>query len=132
MNRISALASIVFIACLVSVRAQTSEATAKACGFEKQILDPLIDDAERSNSQIGHVYFVGTTYTRDREIRRRLAPGTNEGDVFTRRGLERSLRNVSNLKSVYPIVLENVEMTLDRANGWVDIVICVVQKPRLL
>ncbi|HKP69487.1 MAG TPA: hypothetical protein VJV05_09400 [Pyrinomonadaceae bacterium] len=101
------------------------------CGLKKEVLDPLVAEAERDQFNTRHVEFVGPTYTRGREFFKRMVNGMSQGDVFTRSALERSVRNVGKMKQVYPITIEDTEVRLDRANRYIDITICVVQKPRL-
>lgn len=100
------------------------------CGQPLEISGPLIDEAERKEFNTKWVEIAGNTYTRWREFGRRMAPGMNEGDIFTRAGLEASIKKISKMKTIYPISKENIEIRLDRADGTIDIVFCVKQKPK--
>ena len=125
---------IVSLAALTSIHSQVPPETATKnpdCGFKKEVLDPLIDEAERGQFNTLRVEIVGSTYTRDREFRKKMENGMSEGDIFTRAALERSIRNVGKMKQIYPLTLEDVEVRLDRTHRLINLVICVVQKPRL-
>src|ERR1700730_4935908 len=64
----------------------------------------LMDEAQRNEFSVRRVEFVGLTYTHDHVLRDRLTPIVNEGDVFTRDKLVRSLRRMSALKrAIYPL-----------------------------
>ena len=91
----------------------------------------LIDETQRNEFTLRRVEFVGLTYTRDHVLRDRMTPIINEGDVFTRAKLVRSLRRMSALKrAIYPLRLTNVIVQLDRSEGLVDLTICFRQRPR--
>ena len=84
--------------------------------------------AERMKFTVRRVEFVGTTYTPDQVLRRRLV-NFQEGDLFTRRNLSQSLKNMSRLRrEVYPVKLTDVEFRLDKADQIVDVTICFKPK----
>jgi hypothetical protein len=90
-----------------------------------------MDEAQRNEFTVRRVEFVGLTYTRDYVLRNRMTPVINEGDVFTRTKLVRSLRRMSSLKhAIYPLSLTDVVIQLDRPDGHVDMTICFRQRPR--
>jgi hypothetical protein len=90
----------------------------------------LIRDAETDKYTTRRVEFVGNKYTGDMVLRRRINTGLQEGDLFTRQGLIRSLRNVSKLKVIYPARLRDVVIQLDRPRKTVDMIICFREKRR--
>ena len=91
-----------------------------------------MDEAQRNEFSVRRVEFVGLTYTRDHVLRDRMTPIVNEGDVFTREKLVRSLRRMSALKrAIYPLRLTDVVIRLDRPDGLVDMTICFRQRPRV-
>ena len=91
-----------------------------------------MDEAQRNEFTVRRVEFVGNTYTRDHVLRDRMTPIINEGDVFTRAKLVRSLRRMSALKrTIYPLRLTDVEIRLDRAEGLVDMTICFRERRRV-
>lgn len=84
--------------------------------------------AERLRFAVRKVEFVGTTYTRDEELRRRMT-NFQEGDLFTRQKLVNSLRSMSKLQNeIYPVKLKNVELQLNEPEQTVDMTICVKAK----
>lgn len=101
----------------------------EACGHSKSVRDPLIDEAERGQFNVRRVEFVGSTYTRGRDLFKQ-ARSVNEGDIFTRENLEIAVKRISKMRTVYPITMDNVEARLDRSDKSVDIVFCIKQKPR--
>jgi len=53
-----------------------------------------------------------------------------EGNLFTRHNLTASLRNVSRLKTIYPVTIKNVVVGLDRAEKTLDLRICINERPQ--
>ena len=100
------------------------------CGQSIKVSGPMIDEAEREQFNTRRVEIVGNTYTRYREFRKRMVNGMSEGDIFTRVALEKSVRQVSRIRSIYDITMENIEIRLNREDRSIDIVFCVKQKPR--
>jgi PAS domain-containing protein len=107
-----------------------SEAEEYRCHQEKVERDQLIDEADRKEFNTRYVEIVGSTYARDREFRKRMAPGLNEGDIFTRRALEESVKGIAKMRAIYRITMDNVEIRLDRKNRRLNILFCVKQKPK--
>jgi hypothetical protein len=100
------------------------------CGMKKAELDMLIQDAERNGFLIRRIEIVGNTYSRYQEFNKRMAANFHEGYPFTIKALDASLRNISKLKTIYPIGSEDLEVRLDRQSKDVDIIFCVRQKPK--
>ena len=92
--------------------------------------DRLINEAQRNQFTVRRVEFLGLTYTRDTLVRGRMGPLMNEGELFTRRNLLRSLRRVSTLKQIYPVRLKDVEIRLNASDRLVDMTICFTERPR--
>lgn len=109
---------------------EKTETRPTACGFSKEVRDPLLNEAALKKFTVRRVEIAGNTYTRHRDFVKRMAPGLREGEVFTLAALEESVRKVSRMHAVYPITLDNVEVHLDRASEDIDIVICVTPKPK--
>lgn len=60
-----------------------------------------------------------------------MATDFQEGDLFTRQKLVKSLRNMSKLRSeIYPVKLKNVELQLNEPEKTVDMLICFKSKRR--
>jgi hypothetical protein len=57
-----------------------------------------------------------------------MTPVINEGDVFTRAKLLKSLRRMSALnRAIYPLQLRDVVVRLDRTDRLIDVTICFRQ-----
>lgn len=68
----------------------------------------MIEEAERSEFNVRHVYIVGNTYTRYREFGKRMYQ--SEGDIFSREKLDKTVKRISKMRSIYPINMDNVEI----------------------
>jgi hypothetical protein len=111
------------------VPAEARKAFTEICGFSSSVRDPLIDEAEREQFNVRRVEFVGSTYTRGRDLFKR-ARSVNEGDIFTRHNLGIALKQLSKMKQLHPVSMDDVEVRLDRPHRSIDILFCVKQKPR--
>jgi len=89
----------------------------------------LMDEAEKTNYTVRKVEFSGNQHIRDKTLRRAFLQ--QEGDVFSRRALDRSLRNFSRLGLVYPLTLNDVEVRLDREEKLIDFTIYFRELPRV-
>ena len=87
-----------------------------------------MDEAQRNQFTVRRLEFLGITHTPDTMVRGRMTL-LNEGEVFTRQKLLRSLRRVSALKRIYPVRLTNVEIRLERPDRIVDMLICFTERP---
>lgn len=90
----------------------------------------LVTEAETQKFTVRRVEFVGLTYTRDEIIRDRMTPLVNEGDLFSRKKLIKSLQSMSRNKAVYPVRMSDVVLYLDRTERLVDMTICFRQRNR--
>jgi len=101
------------------------------CNQSSKERNALISEAERNEFTVRRVEFIGLTYTHDQLVRDRMTPLVNEGDIFSREKLVKSLQNMSRLRvSIYPLRLRDVALQLDRSEKLVDMIICFKQKPR--
>ena len=108
-----------------SLPAQSSfSASSSACSQPTQVQDAIIREAESDQYTTRRVEFVGNRHTRDTVLRSRINIGLQEGELFTRRNLMRSLNNVNRLKQIYPVKIRHVELRLNRSNQTVDVTIC--------
>jgi hypothetical protein len=89
----------------------------------------LMDEAEKTNYIVRRVYFIGNDHIRDKTLRRKFLQ--QEGDVFYRKALNRSLKNLSRLGVVYPVTLNDVEVRLDRVEKLIDFTIYFKELPRV-
>jgi outer membrane protein assembly factor BamA len=86
----------------------------------------LIKEAEENRFYVRRIEMVGNERTRHRVFVKKMA--FIEGDVFTFELLEKTIKNISKLKEIYPISLENVEIYIDRQNREMDFVFCVKER----
>jgi outer membrane protein assembly factor BamA len=86
----------------------------------------LISEAEASEYWIRRVEFLGNATIRSKVLARRVF--LVEGDIFTRKVLERSVRSLSKLKIIKPVQLSDVEVKLVREHKVIDFLICVQEK----
>jgi hypothetical protein len=98
------------------------------CGQPKNIREELIDEAERQRYNIVWVEVSGNESIRYREFRKRFARGLEEGDIFTRKKLDDSLKRLSKFRKIHPVSIENVMVRLDRENPSIDVVFCVTER----
>ena len=71
---------------------------------------------------------TGNPHIRHREFTNRFT--LNEGDIFSRGALVKTVKNVSRIRAIYPIGLEHVEIRLDRKHRDIDMIFCVKERPR--
>jgi outer membrane protein assembly factor BamA len=91
--------------------------------------DALIREAVENQYWVRRVEFVGSEHTRDSVLRARVV--LQEGDIFTRDNLLKSLVGLSQLnKIIYPVKLNDVILRLDKPEKIVDVTICFEEKPK--
>ncbi len=90
----------------------------------------LIEKAEQNQYRVSHIYFSGNIEIRDRVLRRKINKFLSEGDIFSRQNLYQSLTNLSKLKAIYAMRLEDVEVSLDKKEKNIDLTITVREKRR--
>jgi hypothetical protein len=83
----------------------------------------LMLEAEINDYTIRRVEFLGNQYTRDQVLRGRMML-LQEGELFSRKNLDKSLDDVSKLKIIYPVRLRDVVIHLDRDEKLVDMEVC--------
>ncbi len=83
--------------------------------------ESLLREAIENRYTVRRVEFTGNEFTRDNILRRRIF--LQEGDVFTRRNLLRSIANVSKVKIIYPVRLNDVFVRLDPTDKLIDLTI---------
>ena len=90
----------------------------------------LMSEAERNTFTVRRVEFIGLTYTHDQIVRDRMTPLVQEGDIFSRDKLVKSLQNMSRLRTINPLRLRDVVIQLNESEKLVDMIICFKQKAR--
>ena len=88
----------------------------------------LLNEAEKNKFVVRRVEFFGNSNTRHDVLARRVV--FQEGDLFTRALLERSLRNLSKLRIINPVRLKDVEVHLDREAKEMDFNVLIREKRR--
>jgi hypothetical protein len=88
--------------------------------------EPLIREAITNQFWVRRVEFVGNESTRDYVVRRRVF--LQEGDVFTRRNLARSVANLGKSRRLYPVKMNDVIVHLDRPNKLIDVAFCLRER----
>ena len=107
---------------------QEAGRSALECSQSAAEQDPLLHEAIANQYWVRRVEFSGNQYTRDNVLRRRIV--LEEGDVFTRENLVKSLESVSKLKKIiYPVKLSDVIVRLDRPEKIIDMTICFKERP---
>jgi len=108
---------------------QESVRSALECSQSEAEQDPLLREAIANQYWVRRVEFSGNDYTRDNVLRRRIM--LEEGDVFTRENLVKTLESVSKIKKIiYPVKLSDVIVRLDRSEKIIDMTICFKERPR--
>jgi hypothetical protein len=88
--------------------------------------EPLIREAIKNQFWVRRMEFVGNESTRDYILRRRVL--LQEGDVFSRRNLSRSVANLGKSRRLYPVKMNDVIIHLDRPNKLIDVAFCVRER----
>jgi hypothetical protein len=87
----------------------------------------LVEEATQTEYNVHRVEFSGNQHIRDNTLRRRFVQ--QEGDVFSRKALELSLKNFSKLRTIYPVTFNDVEIRLDREEKLMDFTIYFRERP---
>ena len=90
----------------------------------------LMTEAEADQFLVRRVEFLGNKSIRDNILRKKI-PELNEGDVFKREILKKSLLSLSTVPGIQKVRLQDVvKVRLDHSNKTIDLVILVRPKPR--
>ena len=92
--------------------------------------DSRIEIAKRGRYQIRYIFFSGHFGIRDYELRKRLLPGFNDGDVFDFNAFNESMKRLSKFKRIYPVTPEKIYVRLDEKDKWADFAIEIMEKGR--
>jgi hypothetical protein len=109
--------------------APTHQHGASPCSQPAAEQSALIPKAQRNKYLIRRVEFIGNENTRDGVLRRRIL--LQEGNVFTRAILIRSLANVSRLQMIYPVRLKDVVVQLNDQEKTIDVLMCFQERRRV-
>ena len=94
---------------------------------EKFLLTRLMSQAEKNRYTIRRLEFVGSTWTRDSALRKQTQE-LREGEIFSYTRLRHSLNNLSRVRSIYPVRINDVDAYLNPDESTLDITIHV--RPR--
>lgn len=100
------------------------------CRQTKQETIMSINEADRSKFITRRIEFWGNVLVHDRELRKYVAKGLSEGDIFSREAIEAAVKQLSRVKSIYPITMESIEVRLDRLRTDVDLIFCVRERQK--
>jgi hypothetical protein len=92
--------------------------------------ETLIREAEKSRFTLRRLELMGNVATPDEVLHRRIASRMAEGNLFSRRNLITSLKNVSSLKTIYPITMKDVVVRLDSVEKTFNLQICFKERPQ--
>ena len=95
---------------------------------EAAYFSELIKEIATTAYTMRRVEFIGNEHIRDNVLRRHFVQG--EGDIFSQKLLEQSLKNVSSLGSLYPVTLNDVEARLDREEKLIDLTVYIRERRR--
>jgi outer membrane protein assembly factor BamA len=87
----------------------------------------MVREAEAKHYSIRRLEFLGNENISDWVLRKRMK-ALQEGEKFSRSNLVRSLKNVSRLKSLYPVRFSDVILRLEKSDKLVDMVICFKER----
>ena len=92
--------------------------------------EDLMKRAEAGQFTLRRIEFVNLTYTPDQKMRSQMSH-FNEGDIFTRAGLERNIGNLNQLSNeIFPVRLTDIMFSLNEAEKTVDMTVCFRPKRR--
>ena len=89
----------------------------------------IIREAEANEYSIRRLEFLGNESISDGLLRKRMK-ALQEGEKFRRSNLVSSLRNVSRLKTLYPVRFTDVMLRLEKSDKLVDMIICFREKKK--
>lgn len=101
-----------------------NSAKADEAGYYSQ----LLSDAESAKYTLRRVEFSGNERIRDQVLRKHFVQ--QEGDLFSRKSLDESLKNFSSVRELYPVTFEDVVARLDREEKLIDLTIAFRERHR--
>jgi outer membrane protein assembly factor BamA len=88
----------------------------------------LMSYAESAKYTMRRVEFAGNLHVRDNVLRKHFVQ--QEGDIFSRKLLDESLKNLGSVKEIYPVTLADVMARLDREEKLIDLTIAFRERRR--
>lgn len=125
--------SALFFLFLLSVSIFLPQSATGKCVADKDYIQDsaerarLIAKAVKKEHRVRRVELAGNLFTRDETVRRKIL--LNEGDIFSRDNLDRSLQNLSKLKQfVDPGKIEDIQVILNEEHRFIDFSIHFLDK----
>jgi len=109
--------------------AQREERVSVNCAQPAADREAIIREAEKGRFTLRRMELIGNVSTTDDLLHRRIVTRMEEGNLFSRHNLMASLRNVSRLKTIYPVMMKDVVAGLDQAEKTLDLRICIKERP---
>ncbi len=94
-----------------------NSAKADEAGYYSQ----LLSDAESAKYTLRRIEFSGNERISDQVLRKHFVQ--QEGDLFSRKLLDESLKNFSSVRDLYPVTFADVVARLDRDEKLIDLTI---------
>ena len=90
--------------------------------------DSRLEAASREPYVVSHVYVAGNVHVKDRDIRKRLLTGFTAGDIFVREAFDNSLKEISRIKAIYPVTLNDIDVRLDEKEKHIEVTINISER----
>ena len=110
-----------FLSSFVSVQFALGQSSDNDKTQQLPELMSLIEKAEQNQYNVKWVEFCCPAKVRGRVLFGKINKFINEGDIFTRQNLYKSLTTLSKLKEIYPVNIENVSVRLDEERRIINI-----------
>ena len=116
---------------LVTLLFGLNDSVDSSCKQSAAEQNSLMTIAEKQNFTLRRIEFLGLRYTPDQQVRDRMGPFVNEGDVFSRKKLVKGLQNMSKLtRAIYPVRMRDVVFSLNKPEQHIDMTICFKERSR--
>jgi outer membrane protein assembly factor BamA len=89
----------------------------------------MIAEADRNQYTTRRLEFVGNRHVSDQIVRRQMSE-LQEGNIFSKVALVRSLQSLNRLGRFDRVRLEDVDASLNREESTVDLTVFLVERPR--
>ncbi len=119
---------IAFIHVCVLAQDKSDNSEVYTCVQPKKEKLKVIKKADSEPFRVRRIEFVGNTYARDIDIRKGLE--FEEGDIFTKKNLKKTLKKLSNLDYIYPVRLKDMDVKLAKNDKNIYFIFCVKDGPK--
>ena len=90
--------------------------------------DSRLEIASREQYVVAHVYVAGNVHVKDRDVRKRLLSGFTAGDIFVREAFDNSLKEISRIKAIYPVRIDDIDVRLDEKEKHLEVTINIRER----